>query len=150
MGDPRRHGRPQRLRSIFVYRKFQETAGAWADVTTSKTETDQPTAMLDTSKNPDTLRKGKINRVHYRLNFANAETYTLRLWAASKTGDYESIMSKLWESAAAQADDIEYDNAELDIPFVLDEVGKIFFSVEWTGAAGNIQGFIEVSGEMYE
>jgi len=101
---------------------------------------------------PDDLRRGVIKRIRYRLNYVNAETYTLRLWAASETGDYESALHLLWESPAAQADDTEYTLDATDfgeIPFILRRAGRIYFSVEWTGAPGNIQGFIRVDGIEY-
>ena len=151
MRESARQGRTSGQRT-FHHWMLQEASGAWADVTTSKTKTDQPTAYLNTQQIPNTLRRGVIKRIRYRLNFANAVTYTLRLWGASKTGDYESAMHLLWESAAAQADDTEYTLDETDfgeIPFILARAGRIYVSVEWSAACGNIQGFIRVDGIEY-
>jgi len=106
--------------------------------------------MLDTQKIPDTLKSGIIKRIHFRIKPANAVTYTLRIWSDAKAGDYESNMNMLYESPSGRLSDEDYDIGELDIPFNLGAEGKIYYSLDWTGATGNVQGFIEVSGELYE
>lgn len=131
--------------TAFKLYRLKEAAAA-GDFDTSQAKTDTPTLLLNTAVIPDTLKTGFINRVHYRLNFANAETYTLRIWGAAIANDYESNLQMLWESPPLQADDTDYDEAELNIPFVLAAEGEMYYSIEWTGACGNIQGFIEVSG----
>jgi hypothetical protein len=133
----------------FVYRELKEVAAA-GQFDTDQAKTDTPTLTFATYRNPDTLKSGMINRIHYRLNFANAVTYQLRLWAAAIAADYESNLNMLYEGAAAQADDTDYDITELDIPFILAAEGLMYYSIDWTAACGNIQGFIEVSGETYE
>jgi len=129
--------------------RLKEVAAA-GDFDTDQVKTDTPTLTLNSGVVPDTLKVGFIKRIHYRLNFANAVTFTLRLWQAAIAGDYESNLNMLYESPAAQADDTDYDIGELDIPFILAAEGVMFFSIDWTAACGNIQGFIEVSGETLE
>lgn len=133
----------------FVYRQLKEVAAA-GDFDTDQAKTDTPTLYFQTYRNPDTLKSGMINRIHYRLNPVGVVTFTLRLWAAAIAADYESNLNMLWESPAAQAADTDYDITELEIPFILAAEGLMYYSLDWTGATGNIQGFIEVSGETYE
>jgi hypothetical protein len=59
-------------------------------------------------------------------------------------------MEMLYESPSAQADDEDYDRAELYIPFILTASGDLYYSIDWSGAPGNTTGFIEVSGEIEE
>ena len=132
----------------FKYSILQETAAAGVfDGDSAKT--DIPTGYL-TTKNPDTLKSGMINRIHFRIKAANTETYTLYIWQASEADNYKSNMNLLYESPSGRASDTDYDITELDIPFILAAEGKIYYSLNWSGASGNVQGFIEVSGETYE
>jgi hypothetical protein len=55
----------------------------------------------------------------------------------------------LYESPAAQVDDTDYDR-EVEIPFVLETPGSLWYSIDWTAAPGNTTGFIEASGEKEE
>lgn len=133
----------------FVYRQLREAAGA-GDFNVDEAKTDTPTLYFTTYRNPDTLKSGMINRIHFRINAANVVTFTLRLWAAAIAADYESNMNMLYESAAALVRDTDYDITELDIPFILALEGVMYYSLDWSAASGNVQGFIEVSGETYE
>lgn len=128
---------------------LQEAAGA-GTFDTDQIITDTPTLLLDDIIVPDNLKEGFINRIYYRFNWVAAETYTLRIWQAAIDADYESAMSLLYESAALRANDTPYDAAELHIPFILATPGEMFYSIDWTGAPGNIQGFIQVTGEAAE
>ena len=134
-----------------AFRLFRlKEAAAAGDFDVDQDKATTPTLALNTGIVPDTLKIGFIKRIHYRLNFAGAVTFTLRIWQAAIAADYESNLNMLYESPPLQADDIDYDEAELDIPFVLANEGIMFYSIDWTGACGNIQGFIEVSGETLE
>jgi hypothetical protein len=135
--------------SIFCYGKLDE-AGVGDYFETSQTKTDTPTLMLDAWNHP-TMTSGIIKRIHYRLNPTAAVTYILRLWRGSRAADYESNSLMLYESPALQADDTDYDRvADLEIPFVLQAPGGIYYSIEWTGAPGNTTGFIDVTGEKVD
>lgn len=136
------------VKHLFVYRVFQEAAGS-GKFDTDQAKTDTPTLSFDVKK-PSDLKKGRINRVHYRIKSANSVTFTLRIWADAIAGDYESNMNMLYESPSAQASDEDYDRAEMDIPFMLKTAGTMYYSLDLSAASGNVQGFIEVSGEMYE
>jgi len=130
--------------SIFMYTKLDE-AGAADFFETSQVKTDTPTLLFDILSHP-TMKSGIIHRIHYRLNPTAAVTYILRIWRAAAPADYESNVNMLYESPPLQADDTDYDRAELVIPFWLWTPGVMFYSIEWTGAPGNTSGFISVSG----
>jgi len=120
---------------------------------TSKSKTDTPVHFMMANAvgcggKPLKFKEGKINRIHFRMNPSNAETFTLRIWRDAVAGDYASNLNLLYESDPLRADDEDYDVCELDVPFVLKTPGKIWFSIEWTGAPGNTPGFLEVSGEV--
>lgn len=136
-------------RVAFKYSELQEAAAA-AKFNTDQTKTDTPTLKLNDVRVPDTLKSGIIKRIHYRINPANAVTYTLRIWAAAIDNDYESNLNLLYESPSGQVDDEDYDRSELSIPFVLAAEGDMYYSIDWSAASGNVQGFIEVSGETFE
>jgi hypothetical protein len=134
----------------FDFSEFQETAGSHTNFETSKAETDTPVGTL-TTKNPDTLKSGTILRIHIRLNWANAVTLTaLRIYQAAKAGDYESSLNKLYDSKAdypaGLTDNGEYE-IEANLPFILESEGSFYYAPEWSGACGNIQGYIQLSGE---
>lgn len=135
--------------STFKLRKLQETAAA-DKFDDSQGKAVLPTWMLDDEIDPTNLQEGRIHRIHFRLNPANAVTYTLRIWRKAVDGatkPYEENMELLYESLTARVKDVDYDLTELDIPFKLYESGKLYYSLEWSAATGNINGFIEVSGE---
>jgi len=144
-----REGRPQK-KETFVYALVDED-GSGDRFETVQSKTDTPTLYLgvdsEAHRIPSTLKSGHINRIHYRLNPTNAVTFTLRLWEAAYDADYHSNAHLLWESDPLQADDTDYDKQELDIRFILITTGKMYYSIEWTGATGNTTGFIYVSGE---
>ena len=131
---------------VFIYRKLDED-GTLNYFETDQAKIDTPTLLFNTLNVPQSMVEGFINRIHYRLNPTNAVTFTLRIWEAAVANNYESNMNMLWESPALQADDTDYDIAELNIPFRLAWMGAMFYSIDWTGASGDTTGFIELSGE---
>lgn len=135
--------------SIFVFDKLDED-GALNYFETSQTKTDTPTLIVDTYQTHPTMKTGLIHRIHYRLNPTNAVTFILRLWHFAMAADYTSNRCLLYESPPLQADDTDYDRAELIIPFYLYVPGWLWYSIEWTGAPGNTTGFISVSGVEVE
>jgi hypothetical protein len=135
--------------SIFTYHKLDE-AGAADFFETSQVKTDTPTLLVDTYRSHPTMKTGLIHRIHYRLNPTAAVTYILRIWRAALADNYASNACMLYESAPLRADDIDYDVAELNIPFWLYTPGNLYYSIEWTGAPGNTTGFIEVTGEAVD
>jgi len=134
--------------SIFMYWKLDE-AGAADFFETSQVKTDMPTLLFDRLSHP-TMKSGIIHRISYRLNPTNAVTYILRIWRAATGDDYQSNANMLYESPPLQADDTDYDRAELAIPFWLWTPGNLFYSIEWSAAPGNTSGYIGVSGEKVE
>ncbi len=140
----------------FMMIALQETAGAWAAVTTSYAETDTPVQVLTANEDCENLREGEITQVKIRLNFANAVTYKVRIWRRASAGDYQSDSDLLWTSEdnlpANLADDVSYVDklGGEPIVFSLEEMGKMYFGVEWSGAPGNIQGYIQVSGRRFD
>ena len=143
----------------FEYSVLQEAAGANTVFTTDKAETDTPTQTLDT-KNPDTLKAGKLEKIMFRFTWANAVTLDyFAFYQAAKDGDYESRMNRIWgndEEAGALggAADI-YTKDDLVIiefspprSFILATTGSIYLITNWSGAAGNVQGFIKLSGKV--
>jgi len=135
----------------FTYYLLQEAAGANAALTTSYAETDTPVQVLLAIDDCEKLKEGKITRVKLRLAPANAVTYAVRIWRAASAGNYQSDSDLLYYSGdnlpAALADDVAYDDKDLNIDFSLEVTGTIYVGVEWSGASGNIQGYIVVTGE---
>ena len=126
-----------------------DEAGASAYFNTSQGKTDTPTKQFATFKYPSTLHQGLINRIHYRLNPDNAVTYTLRLWQTATAANYASNRDMLYESPSGQVDDTDYDRAELNVPFILEGPGIMYYSIEYSAAQGScVAGFIYVSGEV--
>ena len=135
----------------FLYVALQEGAAAWAAVTTSYAETDTPVQLLTANEDCENLREGKISRVKIRLNTTNAVTFKVRIWRRASAGNYQSDSDLLYFSgdnlSANLADDIPYDDKDLDIDLSLEEKGKMYFGVEWSGAPGNTEGYIMAIGE---
>lgn len=137
--------------ATFKLRKIQEAAAA-AKFNLHQTKTTLPTLILDDEIDPTNLQEGIITRIHVRIKDAAADTCILRLWRKAVNGaatPYEENMEMLYESIVL-ACDTDYDLTELHIPFKLYESGKMYYSLQWTtgvAPAGNVQGFLEVSGE---
>lgn len=135
--------------ATFRLGKLQEAAAA-AKFNVDQDKVTLPTLMLDDEIDPTNILEGVITRIHFRIKPTNAVTYTLRLWRAAVDGStkpYEENKAMLYESAAGLVSDTDYDITELSIPFKLAEAGKLYYSLDWSAATGNVQGFIEVSGE---
>ena len=142
-----RDGRSLGHRAFHAYKLDEDGTGNYFE--TSQSKTTAPTLLLNTAVVPPKVKSGIINRIHYRLNPTNAETYTLRIWRGAAAANLQSNLYMLYESDPLRADDTDYDVAELAIPFNLNDEGLLYYSIEWTGASGNTTGFIEVSGEMF-
>ena len=126
-----------------------DEAGTLNYFETDQAETDTPTLTIKTA--PSKVKKGRIRRVHYRLNPTNAVTYDLYIFMASKAGNYESEAMKVFDSndvIADSADDAEYDGQLLDVPFYLEDDGLFYYIINWSGAPGNTTGYIVVEGEV--
>jgi len=138
---------------VFFY-GLKDEDGSAGYFATSQSKTDKPTVLMgaDSSEHklPVTLKAGVAYRIHYRLNPTNAVTYTLRFWSHALDPDYHSNMHMIYESPAAQADDVDYDDKERKDTFILYEGGKLYMSIEWTGAPGVTPGFITIEGKYYE
>ena len=145
MKDSGRGGRWKKG-TIFRYGQLDED-GTGNYFETDQGENDTPTLYLSSGRTPNNMKSGIIRRIHYRLNPTNAVTYTLRLYAKAVAPNYQSGMSKLYDSGAAKADDTEYDVA-VEIPFILLVKGKLYYAIEWSAAPGDTTGYIEVMGEV--
>lgn len=144
-----RHGRRRGkwfTRVPFLCAELQEAAAA-AKFNVDQLKTDTPTLQVNDYIEPVDFQKGWLQRAHYRINPVNAVTYAMILWEAAEADDYESNLLLIYETPAAQADDTDYDRAEMMVPFYLGAPGTIFYSIDWTGATGNVQGFILAGGE---
>ena len=135
-------------RSIFrMYIRDEDGTGTYFE--TDQAKTDTPTLYFN-AKKPSLVKSGKVNRIHHRLNPTNAVTYTLRLWWGAYASDYQSNMVMIWESDALRADDTDYDERGFKIPFELIIPGRMYYSIDWTGAPATTTGFIMVTGEVVE
>ena len=152
--EARRGGRWTKRVPFRLY-LLQEAAGA-GKFDANENKAAIPTQLINDAIVPDNLKEGFIKRIHHRINFANAVAYTLRIWCAAIANDLESNLSMLYQSPEAVAGtpdrvrDTDYDIPELDIPFILATAGEMYVSFEWTGAPGNVQGFVEITGEAGE
>lgn len=138
-----------RKENVFDFYKLDED-GAANYFEDDQDKVTQPTRLVDTFIADPTMVKGIIKRIHYRFNPTNAVTYVLRLWRAAPVNPYELNLAMLYESPALQADDTDYDRAELTIPMNLLVPGELYYSIDWSAAPGNTTGFIDVSGVKHE
>ena len=136
----------------FSFHAHQEAAGAWATITTSKDADTTPTYALPPIDGADKLVEGILKRLHFQFNWANAVTLDkVRIYrhAFAAGFPYAIRQFKIYETpdGVNHADDTEYDYTELDVPFKLRTPETLPISFQWSGAPGNIQGFIDISGE---
>lgn len=131
---------------IFRYGMLDED-GTGNNFETDQAKTDTPTLTLASFLDPAIISRGKINNYKYRLNPTNAVTFVARLWEGAYAANYASNFRMLYETPAAQVDDEDYDRAEMDIPFILDSSGNMYYSIDWSGAPGNTPGYMRISGE---
>ena len=136
------------MQELFRYFRYSED-GAVNTFETITIETATPVLTLNTFRYPTDLKTGIIRRIHYRLNPTNVVTYTLRIWRMARAPDMQSNLDMLYESPALQADDVDYIDEDLNIPFSLGNAGDIYIGIEWTAAPGVTPGFIEVTGEKW-
>jgi len=137
-------------KKVFLFMKLDED-GTGNYFETSQAKTAQPTLNLNSSINPETIKSGRVKRIHFQLKPTNAVTYTLRLYSYNidgTTNPYELNSCLIFESSSLRASDVEYDLNELDIPFMLASEDTMYYAIEWSGAPGDTLGFIQVSGEM--
>lgn len=141
---------------IFEAYELQEVAGANLTLSTDHAETDVPTRTLSTTTGlviPKGVRTGRILKVKIRLNWAGAVNLEdVWIYQGTKTGDYESRMHRLFTSRdylTPLVDDDEYE-WDVDIPFRLEDRGSFYVALGWSGACGNIQGYIYICGITYE
>lgn len=146
--DTSRFGKWKKENVFEFYKLDEDGAGNFFGVNQDKVT--RPTLLVDTWISDPTMTRGIINRIHYRLNFANAATFTLRIWRDDPINPYELNLVMLYESPALQADDIDYDRAELTIPMFLVVPGRLYYSIGWTAAPGNTPGFLSVSGVKHQ
>lgn len=114
----------------------------------------KPTGVLYFFDGYPKMRWGVINRIVYYMKPTAVETYTLRLWNNNTDPAIDAGMdllsALLFQSAALKAGATRYEENNLNIPFKLITPGKMFYSLEWTGAPGITPGFIYVHGISYD
>ena len=136
---------------IFTFHDHEAPAGAWADITTSKDADTVPTYAIPAWIGADKLIEGILQRLHFQFDWANAVTLDkIRIYREASAGDAYAIrMYKIYETpdGVNHADNTEYDYVDLNIPFRLANPEILYVSFEWSGACGNIQGFIGIEGE---
>ena len=133
----------------FVFYGHQEAAGTW-EITTSKDTDAQATYDLPTKDGAEKLVEGILKRVHFHLAWANAVTLDkVRVYRHTHADNYMQRVYKIYETpdGVNHASGTEYDYTELDVPFTLVVPETIYVACEWSGACGNIQGFISIEGE---
>jgi hypothetical protein len=129
----------------------QEIAAA-AKFNQQHTEATLPSLLVNDDCDPANLTEGVIRRIHFRIKDAAGDSFILRLWRTEVDGSTEPYylqMNKLFESDAVRLSDIEYDY-EVNLPFKLTAKGALYYGLQWTtgvAPAGNVQGYIEVTGE---
>jgi hypothetical protein len=134
--------------SIFEAYELQETSGAHTGFNRDSAETDTPQDVLSTKVDPATLREGTILKIRARINVTANAINTLWLFQKAVAGNYESRMNKLFDSSdhiAIWVDDEEYE-WDVEIPFILGEIGKFYYMKDESGALGNVQGYIWLGG----
>ena len=135
---------------VFVFYGHQEAAGANSNWTDSLDTDGQAAYAIPAEDGAQKLTEGILKRVHFQFNWANAVTLTkVRIYRHTHADNYAQRVFKIWESpnSVGFADNTEYDYAELDVPFSLVVPETLYVTFEWSGACGNIQGFISVEGE---
>ena len=134
----------------FTFYSGQEAAAAWTNVTTSKDTDAQATFAIPVEDGAQKLVEGILKRVHFHLAWANAVTLDkVRIYRHTHADPYSQRVFKIWESpdGVSHVSDTEYDYTELDVPFSLVTPETIYATFEWSGAAGNAQGFFSIEGE---
>ena len=148
--DSARDGRWTHTPKTFVFYGGQEVAGANSNLTTSKDADTVATYAIPVEDGAAKLIEGILKRVHFQFNWAGAVTLDkVRIYRHTFATPYLNRVFKIYETpdGTNHADDTEYDYTELDVPFKLVTPETIYVSFEWSGAAGDIQGFICVEGE---
>jgi len=97
-----------------------------------------------------TVKSFLLEEIFYWMNPTAVETYQLFLFEGPEADDVLSRSKLVYESAAARADSTAYlvvrDGAVLPRIVNLDEPGKLYYALDWTGAPGNTPGHLVVKG----
>ena len=109
--------------------------------------TETPTQYLTTD--PWFVQYGMILEIAYQINPTTAETYQIMLFEGKAGTKYDIASKMLYQSAALLVDDTYYLIQDRQVIFNLDEIGKIYYNTDWTGAAGVTSGLLRVSGVCY-
>jgi len=125
-----------------------DTAGAGDYFETDQLVTDEPTKSIRCNMRPFT--RFLLKDISYYMLPDNAVTYKLALFSGAEAVDLSSFSKLAYESPAAQAKDTLYHrcNNEDTLPriIILDTPGRLYYSLDWSGAPGNCPGFIRVRG----
>ncbi len=115
-------------------------------------ETDQDITTLSTLSIllEPTVKAFLLEEVLYYMNPTNVETYQLYLLEGPIADDVEAVSKIVFDSGTLKADSAHYVNlpggGKLPRIVSLDEAGKLYYNVDWTGPPGNTPGYIIVKG----
>ena len=132
---------------------------------TDQALTDTPTLWIPVTTSIGVpVKKFLLQEVQFYMNQTNGVTYQLRLFEASNADDVEQLTDQVFWSPAAQADVTYYrysekgyeggsgtaEVAQYKLPRIveLEDAGKLYYMIDWSGAPGNTPGFIKVKGHL--
>lgn len=102
--------------------------------------------------NPTNVVAFILKKVHWRLENTNPVTHELILLEASEATALVERRKVAYASGAGKAEDTDYieTGAGTKLPVVvkLDDAGKLYFKIDYSGAPSTTAGFIKVEGEV--
>jgi len=127
--------------------------------------TSTPTLTIDVTSNVlgAAVNRFELTSLRYYLNPTNAVTYTLYLFEKNSADDTTHLSELVFQSPAAQADSTLYwyrigasgtpdtiATADNTLPVIvnLGTTGKLYYTINWSGAPANTPGFIKLRGNL--
>ena len=124
-----------------------DTDGTGADFETEGVITATPDLYIPLEPS---VKAFKLTGIRYYLNMTNGETFEIVLFRKAVADDLETLAAIVWRSGAAKADSTQYfvRNNEDDLPIdiELEDAGKLYYMILWTGAPGNTPGYLCIEG----
>ncbi len=150
------HGTPMAISIATSKRLFYAEIVEYAVGADNYFETDQ--AMGDTPTlsfvGAPAVLNIRIHTIKWQMNPTAAETYQLYLLERASTDDQQQESDIIFDSGAGMVGGTIYTQvpggspAKLPIDVKLDDLGEIFYMLDWTGAPGNTGGYIKIYGEV--
>ena len=126
--------------------------------------TSTPTLYIDvTCSTGEPVTRFQLDEVRYYMNQTNAVTYTLYLFEGATADNVTHLAELVFQSPAAQADVTLYwyrhgasgtpdtiATTDHSLPVIVDLVtpGRLYYTINWSGAPGDTPGFIYLRGRM--